>query len=532
MNKNPNAPVEAPASVRPSSDLPSLPYTYFDRLKGPDAAQGHLQEPVSWACFAEMHATPCEEFPETGLVFKKGSTTEYEKPAEAGGCSPVVFEGDYRNAHNVKAVHAFLADIDAGLTSEQIDERLEGLASFRHSTFNHREGAERYRIGILLSRSVSKAEHAALFEVMQEQFSGCLDTQAADASRFWFSPAVIVGRTYAFRSFEGVPLDVENALRLVPAKAPEAAPSGVQLASAHVPVTKDEREAAGQVLGRNWPAPGEGRHRAQRALSGWLKREGWPAEDALEFLCDVCRIAGDEDRPKRTATVRDTYECEKPEGWASLKEALGPRGYAADTARGLLTFQVRPFDLSKRTEAEPPASSSPRPCAADRALSLGERMVRLETGFPTLDRATRGGLPIGKTVVLGGAPGAGKTTAAVQLAFRWLLQGVHVGILAADEDANGLLVRLGQLVGLDRTKIEEGDPSTVAKLSEWCRSVPLLLWDQDEDRMTLEEASAESRSPPRELRASSSPTRYRASERRARPKRRTRGSASTPWSVP
>jgi hypothetical protein len=63
--------------------------------------------------------------------------------------------------------------------------------------------------------------------------------------------------------------------------------------------------AAAKLLGDAWPKTG--RHTAQMALAGALCREGWSEKEALDFLCTVCRIAGDEDRPKRTQTIRDTY---------------------------------------------------------------------------------------------------------------------------------------------------------------------------------------------------------------------------------
>jgi hypothetical protein len=90
-------------------------------------------------------------------------------------------------------------------------------------------------------------------------------------------------------------------------------------------VPGNRRQAAAAALGAAWP--GKGRHEAQLALAGALRAEGWSAEEAVEFLCDVCRAAGDEDRTKREATVRHTWgrEAGAPlTGWTRLKARVDP----------------------------------------------------------------------------------------------------------------------------------------------------------------------------------------------------------------
>ena len=91
--------------------------------------------------------------------------------------------------------------------------------------------------------------------------------------------------------------------------------------------------------------------------------------------------------------------------------------------------------------------------------------MRVLTGTAPLDTLTRGGIPLGKRVVVGGAPGAGKTTLVVQWARELAEQGVHVCILATDEGADAIAIRLGQHTGLNRTLLEHGDPSTLARVS-------------------------------------------------------------------
>lgn len=132
---------------------------------------------------------------------------------------------------------------------------------------------------------------------------------------------------------------------------------------------------------------------------------------------------------------------------------------------------------------------------AERALALGHRGIQIPTGTETLDKACRGGPRTRHFVVFGGAPGSGKTTFAVHLATRLAKQGVHVGILAADEDADGLLVRIGQNLGFKRDDLESAEPETRAAFAERLMlDLPtLMLVDAEEERCTVEDLSAELR---------------------------------------
>jgi RecA/RadA recombinase len=177
-----------------------------------------------------------------------------------------------------------------------------------------------------------------------------------------------------------------------------------------------------------------------------------------------------------------------------IDEALHKSTIPWDTSdvAGLWRLQSHAVEPSPApiVRLEPARMKTPRLAPAERALRIGGRDVtRLKTGLFTLDAATRGGILLRKLAVIGGAPGAGKTALLVHLAFSWLSQGVAVGILAADEDADGLLIRLGQQIGLSRDALENGDRNARASLANWCNSVPLLLSDGDEDGGTIEELS-------------------------------------------
>lgn len=129
---------------------------------------------------------------------------------------------------------------------------------------------------------------------------------------------------------------------------------------------------------------------------------------------------------------------------------------------------------------------------AARARAFGGLGERLPLSIEAFNAITRGGLPARKLVVIGGAPGAGKTTFAVQLAVELAGKGAHVAIAAADEDADGLLVRVGQILGFDRDALERGDARERDALAVTLDAIPtLMLVDLDEEEATLEEVSAE-----------------------------------------
>jgi KaiC/GvpD/RAD55 family RecA-like ATPase len=132
------------------------------------------------------------------------------------------------------------------------------------------------------------------------------------------------------------------------------------------------------------------------------------------------------------------------------------------------------------------------PSLADQVRGmLAAPLPRVSTGVAALDIATRGGVPTGRVMVLAGAPGAGKTTFAVQLAYDSALRGMPVAFHAADESGEGIRIRFGQLSGLNRDDLEKRDPLALEHLAGIVSTdlASLVLCDQEEHGQTLEDVA-------------------------------------------
>ncbi|MFI5301744.1 MAG: DUF3987 domain-containing protein, partial [Polyangiales bacterium] len=249
--------------------------------------------------------------------------------------SPALFRGDHRSRESVEAIFALGFDVDETPVPAEsyLRTALAGQACMFHTSSSSTPSAPRWRLLLQLSRPVTADEYDRLWALLAANLTCPVGKSAKDPSRGWYTPRVPAEGDFVGVVLPGAPLDVDAALALTPAKAPIVpAPSAV--APAERPAA-DRRKAMALALGTSWPA--KGRHEAQLALAGALRGEGWTAEDAVEFLCDVCRAAGDEDRSKREKTCAHTWG--KPEGsaltgWTRLKTFVDP--VIVDVARSAL----------------------------------------------------------------------------------------------------------------------------------------------------------------------------------------------------
>ena len=412
------------------------------------------------------------------------------------------FREGHRHADNVHSITALTLDVDESPIPDAhaLVHALSGLTSVCYSSSSATQRVPRWRATIQLSRPVTAEEYSKLSVAFAECFLwfpvGCA---SKDPARQWYWPREGSDGHYEWISIIGEPLDVDTVLSLTP----EDAPKGPTVANVREACTSTtaRRSAAAAMLASAWPPKGA-RLDARLALSGATHYAGMSEAEAVQFMEDVhARVTdrGDVTTSKLATLASETFrKAERGDpvaGFPALSRYVDAS--VVNAARDLLNEGVQLMaeiarELNATSSQAANDTTTVRLTPAQRALRVGGRdIVRLSTGLPTLDGATRGGLLLRKVVGVGGAPGAGKTALAVQMAHGWATAGIHVAFLAADEDADAILIRFGQLAGLSRDALENGDADTRAKLAAWCESVPLMLVDGDDAGSTVEEVSKE-----------------------------------------
>ena len=242
--------------------------------------------------------------------------------------SPATFRNGHRKKENVEQVSLIVLDVDEDPVPDSVALRsaLAGVQAVVHSSSSASTTAPRWRAAVALSRPVSADEYQRLWSTFTSSLPFPVGQAAKDPSRAWYMARAASDGYYEVFETLGKPLDVEEWLsksRELPAGI-----SGFQSAPAPVSDPSKERKArlaaASTLLGRAWPE--KNRHQAQLALAGALYHQRWAKEEALEFLCDVCRTAGNEERSKRAATIDNTWSRgergETIQGWTSLESHI------------------------------------------------------------------------------------------------------------------------------------------------------------------------------------------------------------------
>lgn len=112
---------------------------------------------------------------------------------------------------------------------------------------------------------------------------------------------------------------------------------------------------------------------------------------------------------------------------------------------------------------------------------------RHPTGIPALDDRLRGGVPESRLVIVGGAPGAGKTTLIAQIARNLARGGVAVAIWSLDEDPSAIDSRHLQSLGIPRDVAESPDDNAVERAARELGGLALHVIGEEEVQ-TIEEA--------------------------------------------
>jgi hypothetical protein len=397
---------------------------------------------------------------------------DFRGAAEHPGWSPAEFHPPVRNLESVERVHALVIEgdnkdkngdrVSDPVTIDSMLVSLSGLYGFLHTTKSHTPDWPRFRVVLPLSRAVTPAEYAKLWQAANQRWPG-LDPAPKDPSRFWYTPGG--GSDFLAFTLDGVKLNPDGMLKEPPTlpSHPAASPGST-------------REARASAYIEKMPAAisGAGGHNATWAV-------------ARKLVADFGL-----DEPTALGLMLAEYNprCQPP--WT--EKDLRHKVMQATKARVANPVQDR-SDWVDESGVHVAAEPEPDPTPQRQGCSIAEvldtwrtegPLIHEPTGFVQLDELTGGGPVYGSRWYVNGAPDAGKTAFLVQLGHLWLSRGIVVGILAVDEEASDLVTRFAQRVGHSRRNCEARDPAVLDQIKAEIGDLPALIFD---DSYTIEQAA-------------------------------------------
>jgi len=159
---------------------------------------------------------------------------------------------------------------------------------------------------------------------------------------------------------------------------------------------------------------------------------------------------------------------------APASEGREPRQIIRRRARQIYTAW-RERTKAKGDEAGP-EGVTPLPLTS-MLSELKDAEPRIATGIKPWDDNTNGGVRSKVLTVLQGPPGAGKTSALLQVARSMAGRGVAVAWVGIDEDPSTLLVRNMQAVGIPSERAEHPDANTCAEAMALLECLPLDFYN-------------------------------------------------------
>src|SRR5512139_3417564 len=86
--------------------------------------------------------------------------------------------------------------------------------------------------------------------------------------------------------------------------------------------------------------------------------------------------------------------------------------------------------------------------------AVSSPIPKVPTGIQGLDAVLEGGLPLGRTTLVGGGPGSGKTVLALEFLYRGALAG-ESGLFVSFEERREALQANAAAIGWDLNSLEE-----------------------------------------------------------------------------
>ncbi len=404
------------------------------------------------------------------LVALLGSPSVVPSKDSLEGWSPVTFVGDHRLLANVESCYALGFDVDESphVPLVRLEQILAPYEAAIHSSYNHSAAAPRWRVFVRSSRPMTAEEYTRIWGIFRatELTSIAVGPQAKDPSRFWYAPGHAPGALYEYTSTAGHPIDVDAML---------STPTPAPVTSTRIATPVASRARAWLARADVAVSGSHGHSTAFRVIERVVRGFDLAEEEALSVLGEWnsrCHPPWNERELRHK--IRDGL-AKGDTVFGELRDADRPEPYAEYKARERVQYSTE-----RTTERTP---------LIDRVRSWPEekKFLRLALGYPTHDAAHRDGYTAPRVVIVGGAPGAGKTTLAVNALVRAATVGHPAAMVAADEDVDDILLRVGQLHGLPRSELERAAPWACAQLCRILESLPnLQIFDGDE--VTLEVA--------------------------------------------
>lgn len=231
-------------------------------------------------------------------------------------------------------------------------------------------------------------------------------------------------------------------------------------------------------------------HHIALNLSGWMKQRGFGLADAEGVVRRLpCR-----NLENGLGAVKYAYRIEKAFGWNELRDLIGDSAAEAVSAVTPNPRREREAAGLEAVKALIPSAVAPAPPPAsnmlDRLRALQHQGPVHATGLEPLDKALRGGLRAEKVLIVGGAPGAGKTSLVRQVADHLSRNAVAVAWIASDEEPSAIDVRRLQAIGVPREVAEQPGEAVLERAARELAPLPFEVFDAAEG-WTLERVFAE-----------------------------------------
>lgn len=263
-----------------------------------------------------------------------------------------------------------------------------------------------------------------------------------------------------------------------PVKADPASPPPEGLFEGVMDAEKIDRDGSALVA---WAlkkvATGTGRNDMGFALACQLRDAGIPRHSAWVLMRQYHRqldVIGRFDHPYTLVELKASYE----------QAFSRPRREPIPGMAAAVAFEPEQPEPAKQRPSERPLEMVLS--VSDVLLKRDSVTTRYKTGIPSVDKLTRG-IPAGKVISIVGKPGAGKTNLATQISFFMAVhENCEVFALWKDEGPEASAVRIGQMLGFDRVKLEDRDPTDEAACASKVASYPYHMLDPDLPDVTVE----------------------------------------------